>query len=236
MFANLIPKKRKLFLFILPFLGLTLVLVSYTTPIVKLKITPLFNNQSITKNTWYVSSQKDSIQFTKLKFYFTDFQVKSIKGEINTIDHSNYLIDIFQPETLEILLSTVSFSNGDELSFNLGVSSDMNTTGAHSGALDPSNGMFWSWQSGYINFKIEGISPSSKTRQNKFQFHIGGYQSPYNTLRRLTFILNKQTTQLNLNLEEFFERTKLAVDNQIMVPGAKANELATEFFNTMTIN
>lgn len=220
----------------MPFLGLTLVLVSYATPIVKLKITPLFNNQSITENTWFVSSQKDSIQFTKLKFYFTDFQVKSIKGEINTIDHSNYLIDIFQPETLEILLSTVSFSNGDELSFNLGVSSDMNTTGAHSGALDPSNGMFWSWQSGYINFKIEGISPSSKTRQNKFQFHIGGYQSPYNTLRRLTFILNKQTTKLNLNLEEFFERTKLAVDNQIMVPGEKANELATEFFNTMTIN
>ena len=232
----MIPKKRKLLLFILPFLGLTLVLVSYATPIVKLKITPLFNNQSITENTWFVSSQKDSIQFTKLKFYFTDFQVKSIKGEINTIDHSNYLIDIFQPETLEIQLSTVSFSNGDELSFNLGVSSDMNTTGAHSGALDPSNGMFWSWQSGYINFKIEGISPSSKTRQNKFQFHIGGYQSPYNTLRRLTFILNKQTTQLNLNLEGFFERTKLAVDNQIMVPGEKANELATEFFNTMTIN
>ena len=232
----MIPKKRKLLLFILPFLGLTLVSVSYATPIVKLKITPLFNNQSITENTWFVSSQKDSIQFTKLKFYFTDFQVKSIKGEINTIDHSNYLIDIFQPETLEILLSTVSFSNGDELSFNLGVSSDMNTTGAHSGALDPSNGMFWSWQSGYINFKIEGISPSSKTRQNKFQFHIGGYQSPYNTLRRLTFILNKQTTQLNLNLEGFFERTKLAVDNQIMVPGEKANELATEFFNTMTIN
>ena len=232
----MIPKKRKLLLFILPFLGLTLVLVSYATPIVKLKITPLFNNQSITENTWFVSSQKDSIQFTKLKFYFTDFQVKSIKGEINTIDHSNYLIDIFQPETLEILLSTVSFSNGDELSFNLGVSSEMNTTGAHSGALDPSNGMFWSWQSGYINFKIEGISPSSKTRQNKFQFHIGGYQSPYNTLRRLTFILNKQTTQLNLNLEGFFERTKLAVDNQIMVPGEKANELATEFFNTMTIN
>ena len=232
----MIPKKRKLLLFILPFLGLTLVLVSYATPIVKLKITPLFNNQSITENAWFVSSQKDSIQFTKLKFYFTDFQVKSIKGEINTIDHSNYLIDIFQPETLEIQLSTVSFSNGDELSFNLGVSSDMNTTGAHSGALDPSNGMFWSWQSGYINFKIEGISPSSKTRQNKFQFHIGGYQSPYNTLRRLTFILNKQTTKLNLNLEEFFERTKLAVDNQIMVPGEKANELATEFFNTMTIN
>lgn len=236
MFANLIPKKRKLFLFILPFLGLTLVLVSYTTPIVKLKITPLFNKQSITKNTWYVSSQKDSIQFTKLKFYLTDFQVKSIKGEINTIDHSNYLIDIFKPETLEILLNTVSFNNGDKLSFNLGVSSDINTTGAHSGALDPSNGMFWSWQSGYINFKIEGISPSSKTRQNKFQFHIGGYQPPYNTIRRFDFVLNKHTTELNLKLEKFFEGAKLAVDNQVMIPGEKASKLATVFFNTLSIN
>ena len=236
MFANLIPKKRKLFLFILPFLGLTLVLVSYTTPIVKLKITPLFNNQSITKNTWYVSSQKDSIQFTKLKFYLTDFQVKSIKGEINTIDHSNYLIDIFKPETLEILLNTVSFNNGDKLSFNLGVSSDINTTGAHSGALDPSNGMFWSWQSGYINFKIAGISPSSKTRQNKFQFNIGGYQSPYNTIRRFDFVLNKHTTELNLKLEKFFEGAKLAVDNQVMIPGEKASKLATVFFNTLSIN
>jgi len=236
LFANLIPKKRKLFLFILPFLGLTLVLVSYTTPIVKLKITPLFNNQSITKNTWYVSSQKDSIQFTKLKFYLTDFQVKSIKGEINTIEHSNYLIDIFKPETLEILLNTVSFNNGDKLSFNLGVSSVINTTGAHSGALDPSNGMFWSWQSGYINFKIEGVSPSSKTRQNKFQFHIGGYQSPYNTIRRFDFVLNKHTTELNLKLEKFFEGAKLAVDNQVMIPGEKASKLATVFFNTLSIN
>ena len=112
----------------------------------------------------------------------------------------------------------------------------MNTSGAHSGALDPSNGMFWSWQSGYINFKIEGLSPSCVTRKNKFQFHIGGYQAPHNTLRRLSFILNKQTAQLNLNLEGFFERTKLAVDNQVMVPGEKANELATVFFNTLTIN
>ena len=145
------------------------------------------------------------------------------------------MIDIFKPETLDILLNTTTFSNGDELSFNLGVSSNMNRTGAHSGALDPSNGMFWSWQSGYINFKIEGISPSCLTRKNKFQFHIGGYQAPHNTLRRITFILNKQTTQLSINLDGFFEDTKLALENQIMVPGAKANELATKFLTTLTI-
>ena len=186
------------------------------------------------ENTWYVSSLNDSIQFTKIKFYLTDFQLKSRDSEIQTIENSNFLIDVFKPKTLEMYLNAANFNAGDELSFNLGVSSDMNTSGALSGALDPSNGMFWSWQSGYINFKIEGVSPSCDTRKNKFQFHIGGYKEPHNTQRRLTFTLDKQTTQLNLNLEMFFDANKLAVSNQVMIPGKKANELATEFSNTLT--
>jgi len=110
----------------------------------------------------------------------------------------------------------------------------MNTSGALSGVLDPSNGMFWSWQSGYINFKIEGISPSCDTRKNKFQFHIGGYQEPHTTLRRLSFRLDNQTTQIDLNLDVFFDTILLALENQVMIPGERANELASIFANTLT--
>jgi hypothetical protein len=111
----------------------------------------------------------------------------------------------------------------------------MNTTGAHSGALDPSNGMYWSWQSGYINFKIEGVSPSCMTRKNKFQFHIGGYQNPHNTLRNFTINLNKQNLELNLNLEKFFEFTKLSNENQVLIPGSNADQLATVFYNAFSV-
>ena len=225
---------RKILYTIMPFLGLAPAMVSFVDSSVELIINPTFNNQTLMESAWYMSSKNDSIQITDVRFYLTDFQLKTVAGKIRSIENSNYLIDVFKPETLDILLDTTFFGRGDELSFNLGVSSAMNTSGALSGALDPSNGMFWSWQSGYINFKIEGISPSCDTRKNKFQFHIGGYQEPHTTLRRLSFRLDNQTTQIDLNLDVFFDTILLALENQVMIPGERANELASIFANTLT--
>jgi hypothetical protein len=218
----------------MPFLGLAPAMVSSVDSSVELIINPTFNNQTLMESAWYMSSKHDSIQITDVRFYLTDFQLKTVAGEIRSIENSNYLIDVFKPETLDILLDTTFFGRGDELSFNLGVNSAMNTSGALSGALDPSNGMFWSWQSGYINFKIEGISPSCDTRKNKFQFHIGGYKEPHKTLRRLSFTLDNQTTQIDLNLNLFFDTIELNMHNQVMVPGERANQLASVFAKTLT--
>ncbi|MFT4599180.1 MAG: hypothetical protein ACI9WM_001432, partial [Arenicella sp.] len=41
--------------------------------------------------------------------------------------------------------------------------------------LDPIHGMYWTWQSGYINTKIEG-----SRGDEKFTYHLGGYSFPYN--------------------------------------------------------
>ena len=38
----------------------------------------------------------------------------------------------------------------------LGVDSVLNYNGVHEGALDPINGMYWTWQTGYIHCKLEG--------------------------------------------------------------------------------
>ena len=226
-------KYRQILLTIVPFLGLASVLVSFVDSSVELIINPNFNNKKITTFDWYVSSKKDSIQFTDLKFYLTDFQLKTLDGNVQSIKNSNYLINIFKPETLHLHLQTFHFTSGDTISFNVGVESELNTSGALSGALDPSNGMFWSWQSGYINFKVEGISPSCNTRKNKFQFHIGGYQEPNKTLRRLSFTLDNQTSQIDLNLDLFFDSIELDMYNQVMVPGENANELASIFANAL---
>ena len=73
------------------------------------------------------------------------------------------------------------------------------------------------------------------TRKNKFQFHIGGYQNPHNTLRNFTINLNKQNLELNLNLEKFFEFTKLSNENQVLIPGSNADQLATVFYNAFSV-
>ena len=217
----------------MPFLGLAYSLVSFVDSPVELIINPTFNNQTLTESDWYISSKNDSIQFTDVRFYLTDFQLKTVDGNVQRIKNSNYLINVFKPETLHLYLQTLHFRRGDKISFNVGVDSDLNTSGALSGALDPSNGMFWSWQSGYINFKVEGISPSCNTRKNKFQFHIGGYQEPNKTLRRLSFTLDNQTSQIDLNIDLFFDSIELDMYNQVMVPGENANELASIFANAL---
>src|SRR5690606_30719310 len=71
------------------------------------------------------------------------------------------------------------------------------------GVLDPtgteSEGMYWGWNSGYIFFKMEGISaaaPADPTGQHKFRYHIGGfggYDVPsINNIKKITLDLSER--------------------------------------------
>ena len=51
----------------------------------------------------------------------------------------------------------------DSVGFLLGVDSAGNTSGAQTGALDPLNDMFWTWNTGYVMEKT-GRNISSKQR------------------------------------------------------------------------
>jgi hypothetical protein len=58
--------------------------------------------------------------------------------------------------------------------------------------------MYWSWNSGYIFFKMEGTSPVSTQNGNIFQYHIGlfgGYTAPtINNLKTITLDLTARGT------------------------------------------
>ncbi len=74
------------------------------------------------------------------------------------------------------------------LTFTVGVDSTRNVSGAQTGALDPTQGMFWSWNTGYIFMKLEGYSPQSE--KGGLTFHIGGFKAPNNTIRTISPSLN----------------------------------------------
>ena len=198
-----------------------------------------FNKESISKNKWYVSDKNDSIQFKKIIFYLTDFNLK--KGLNDTkIAESNFLINAFENESSSINLPLENIFNKeiDSISFNIGVNENLNTDGALGGALDPEHGMYWSWQSGYINFKIEGISPSCNTRKNKFQFHIGGYKSPFPTIQRVTFGPKSQqgnTIDFEVDLAILFNSINLKETNQVMTPGKEAKTIADQLPNLFSV-
>jgi hypothetical protein len=81
-------------------------------------------------------------------------------------------------------------------SFQVGVDSIDNVSGAQAGELDPAKGMFWTWNSGYIMAKLEGLSSYSEVPDKRFTYHIGGFSGENNTIRKITLSVpeNRQIT------------------------------------------
>ena len=122
---------------------------------------------------------------TKFKYYISNIQLKETSGYEYNLTGS-LLLDQDDENSLQVLLKEVPYGNYASVSFLIGVDSAHNCSGAQTGDLDPINGMFWTWNSGYVFLKLEGKSPSSKSTGNVLEYHIGGYQQPANCIRPVT--------------------------------------------------
>jgi len=171
---------------------------------------------------YYIPSLEDSISIKKLKFYLGTHETRSISKNTPDSWYRNYnLIDLMDSTSLTIRPELMNV-------FMLGVDSTTQVSGAMSGDLDPTQGMYWSWKSGYINFKLEGTSSSCPSRKNQFQFHLGGYQYPNNCYKQF-MILNDSTLNasvLLLQLDSFFSHVDLRKTYSVMSPGKEAVALS----------
>ena len=164
---------------------------------------------------------------TKLKFYISNIGFSSSQAG-NWIEKDSYhLLDIEEPESMKVKLRIPEGVVVKILHFNLGVDSLTNVSGAMSGDLDPMHGMYWAWQSGYINFKIEGKSDNCPARKNKFQFHLGGFLAPYNALQKVSLpILIKGEVFVVLDIGELIETVDVSKTYEIMSPRSEAVSMA----------
>ena len=116
----------------------------------------------------------------------------------------------------------------------LGVDSVRNVSGAQTGGLDPAKGMFWTWSSGYIFFKLEGSSPKSGDVQKNLTYHIGGFQGPYKAQRNFTFDFGSVTANVTTT---FNPEVHLTVDLNKFFGAKKIIDVsATGYYNHMTAN
>lgn len=131
----------------------------------------------------YTNALGQPFTVSNFKYYISSCRLKAA-GEKEYKSNAFFLVNEEDPASKNILLSDVP--DGDyTLSFTLGVDSIHNCSGAQSGALDPVNGMFWAWNSGYIFVKLEGRSPASSSPGHIFEYHIGGYKFPDNCIRSI---------------------------------------------------
>lgn len=163
------------------------------------------------------------LQISDLKFYCSKIQFLKNKKVVFEEKNSFHLVDASNSASQKINVTLTSPLLFDELVFNLGIDSITSLSGALGGDLDPTKGMYWTWQSGYINFKIEGKSKQCKSRNNEFQFHLGGYAQPNYCLERLVFsIREKSVININADVKKIIEQLKLNQQTKIMLPSKDA--------------
>ncbi|MGF2413275.1 MbnP family protein [Ferruginibacter sp.] len=195
----------------------------------------------------YVNPFDEPYRISKLKYYISNIAVKHLKKSFAEPE-SYHLIDEADAASLSFNFDAPA-NNYSSISFTIGVDSIKNISGAQSGALDPANGMFWTWNSGYIFFKLEGSSTSSTLINNKIEYHIGGFAAPNNALKRVTLQMPDNTLLLvqagktceiiiaaDINkLWQADNNLKIAETPATMTPGAVAIKIANNYSRMFTI-
>lgn len=169
---------------------------------------------------------EQSFQLEQARFYLSKFEFYQNNRLVAADSTEAYLVDFEIDSTRKLVFGNIQSAQIDEIRFLFGIDSLTNTSGAMNGALDPMHGMYWSWQSGYINCKLEGIVLTPK--REVFQLHLGGYASPFSGAQRIKLENSKTSTaQLNIDLNSLMGEVILPESNlHVMSPSTKAVEYA----------
>ena len=131
----------------------------------------------------YTNSFGEDYTINKFRYYISNINFQNEVAKQVT-SKSIYLIDQAKEESKTISFSVPS-GEYSSLNFQIGVDSIYNVSGAQTGPLDPTKDMFWTWNTGYVMAKLEGISPASKVVNGKYEFHIGGFSGKNNVLKNI---------------------------------------------------
>lgn len=210
----------------------------------------MVDDDELTAGKMYKNAFGEDYSVSTFKFYVHGIELSNSRtNDVFRLDkNDHYLINATDPSTSYITLSVPS-STYDEISFLIGVDSVRNTSGAQTGALDPAQGMFWTWSTGYIMVKLEGNSPSAQTPGNVIEYHIGGFRGAENVIRKVSLNFPsgqqldiKQGSQsainISANINRWFNHTntiRISEKPVSMSPGTLATQIADNYATMFTV-
>jgi hypothetical protein len=158
----------------------------------EIRFTQLVNGTKLEFDKNYTNKSGQQYFISKLMYYVSNIRLQAKDG-YEFADNGYYLVDASNDSTAKILLKNIPVRDYVSVSFIVGVDSAKSTEQAlQEGALDPMNGMYWTWNTGYIFFKLEGKSPASKETNHELTYHIGGYKKPANCIRAVKLALHEK--------------------------------------------
>lgn len=165
------------------------------------------NGQPIVLGTGnYVNAAGNHYNVDLLKYYISN--VILVRADSTEYTLRNYdLVNAAVPESETVILDSVV--NGDYIGikFYMGVDQTRNHTGAQDGALDPINGMIWTWNTGYIFFKHEGNFTDSNGTTRPLTLHFGtdlALTQAQIAIPKLSINGADRTLSLKLNLDSVY--------------------------------
>jgi hypothetical protein len=216
--------------------------------VLKIVFNNLINDQPVVlSDSSYTNPFGENYTINKFKYYISN-TVLYAAGIANKIKNDCHLINQSIDSSLYFTVSLPE-NQYDSIQLLLGVDSAMNTSGAQTGALDPMNDMFWTWNSGYVMEKLEGTSPQSTAVNNKMEYHIGGFSGEYSVLNylMLTFPKDKilqirkgkiSTVVINAAINKFWDAGILIKISDTPVcssPGILAKQIAGNFSKLFSV-
>jgi hypothetical protein len=215
----------------------------------ELRFNPSANGEALVFNKEYVNPLGEDYSVRTFKFYVSRISLLQDQLQPSATDASGiFLVDASSEasKTIRVSLNGQPFN---KLAFQLGVDSALNVSGAQTGALDPLNGMFWTWNSGYIMAKLEGNSTRSAQLNNTMTYHIGGFKGDERTQRWIVLDLpqlqewtlekNSITTMvIDADIDQWFSSTHdlpIGVHSENMTPGPLSVQYADNYANLFRI-
>lgn len=192
------------------------------------------------------SSTDDTLSFTTVKYYISNIKLKKADGSFYVQQNSYFLLNLSDPSSMTLDLGAVPLGDYTDLYFTFGVDSTRNVSGVQSGALSPSHGMFWSWSTGYIMSKMEGLSPNAAN--GNFAFHLGGFSGANSVVIEKHIDLTTEGSLsvtsgsahqvvMNVNLQQMWQNSPtLSAVSDLQMPGAPAHTMAVDFLSGIVLD
>jgi hypothetical protein len=205
------------------------------------------NGVHLLLNSPGVNPHGEPLTITRFAYYISHIKLINSTGGVVALTPEYYLVDEANPASQQLQLK-VPEGKYRAVEFLLGVDSIRNVSGIQSGALDPANGMFWSWNTGYIFAKLEGKSVVSPAPLSNVTFHIGGFKTGESALQNI--LLNfpvplevKSNTDghifLSAETNAWFNAVheiKIADSAFCMTPGVFAQQIAQNYARMFSVD
>ena len=132
---------------------------------------------------WQKSDSNVSVRIDKLRWYVSLPTAGKTGSKV-------WLMDLSDSASLD---QQMSRPVNNKISLLFGIDSALQVGGVGTGALDPLRGMYWTWQTGYVQWKMEGAIRVDGV-ESPLELHLGGFDGVTKSQSMLSDYLIYPTT------------------------------------------